>query len=173
MALITPTELREHFETDLPDTAVQRVIDAEDAEIIRRHGSLDSALEIFDGTKGKYLFLSRPAQSIVSVTYTINDQVPLVLDASDYQLTNGQQLLRYNFGTNPMSYWDYRNEVTYIPRDDAAQRTMVLIDLCKLSLQYQAVQGQTVGDYQYAMYSDYQTQYNRILSKLRRGMWLG
>ena len=68
MAILTVDEIREHVETDLPDTALSRLVDNADQEIIDRLGALATQTEVVHGNGLYVLSLARKAASITSAT---------------------------------------------------------------------------------------------------------
>jgi hypothetical protein len=141
--LLTVAQLHEHVETDLPDAALQRILDAEEAEIILRHGAHATASEMLPGG-GEWLVLTRAAASITSITETVDD-VSTVLAADDYLAWDGSRLQRLDTGTNARSCWGERVTAVYIPLSQVAQRTLVLIQLCKLAIVYNGLKTESVG----------------------------
>ncbi len=170
MALLTVTQLREHLETDLGDDALQRILDAEEGEIVRRYGSPALASEMLEGGD-TWLVLERTPASITSITETVGD-VDTVLAADDYRLWSGGRLQRLADGTNPHSDWGDRATIVYVPRDESAQRTLALIQLCKLAVAYQGVKVHSVaGDYSETA-QEYNLERERLLRSIapRSGM---
>ena len=163
--LLTPTELRDHIQTDLVDLALQRVLDAEESEIIRRYGAHASQTEMLTGGNAR-LGLSRQAASVTSVT-EVASEVTTVLAADDYRLWYGTSLERLMTGTNPRQYWGDRVTVVYVPTERNAQRTLALVNLCKLTLAYEGVKSQSIGQSDYSMTAmDYRQERERILRSL-------
>lgn len=153
MALITKAQLQEHYETDLADDALDRVIDACDAEIVKRFGphtlQTDTMREVQLSTS---IFLSRRATTITSVTEEIRSEDGLidetVLAADDYKLRRGNlELERLADGTNGRTRWGDIVTVVYIPTDETALRTRVEIELCMLALEFDALDEERTGDY--------------------------
>lgn len=175
MALLTVTQLREHVETDLPDAALERILDAEDAEIVRRFGSATSASETLAGN-ALLLFLSRSPGTISTITETEADNLTTTtLAADDYRLWPGGILERLATGTNGRSAWAPVVTVTYAPTDDQAQRIHTLIQVCQLAARYTGVVQESVGQGDYAItLQDYRRERERLLSQLapRGGIWL-
>ena len=164
-ALLTVTQLREHVETDLADTALQRLLDSEDAEIVRRCGALASVTETIKGG-GELLFLARPAASITTVTEEVY-HASTTLATDDWELWWSQALRRDDDGTNPRATWGDEVTVTYVPVSDAAQRALALIDLVKLALAYSGLQQQAVGQADFSATGlDYRRERERILGRL-------
>lgn len=156
VTLLSTAGLRQHVETDLPDTALQLILDSEEAEIIRRYGPHATATDVLSGGEWfplqmaglsgvtGWLVLNRPAVSIVSIVQTTFDQ-SLVLAAGDYTLWPGGRLEREGFGPNPASWWGEQVVVTYVPVDMTAQRALVLVQLCKLALAFTGLKSESVG----------------------------
>lgn len=147
MAILTVAELREHVPTTLVDDAVQRLLDATEAEIVRVAGEPGSTTELLTGG-GRYIALSRPASAITSITETRYADVT-VLAADDYLMHPGGYLFeRQTGGTNSRHTWFGQVAVVYTPVDDADIRIGVQIDLFKLTENYTAgLVSETVGSW--------------------------
>lgn len=166
MSLLTQSEFEEHFETDLSDIAIDRLIDDAEREIIVRFGAHLTQTDYRDGLE-RLLFLSRPASSITTVVETIAE-TDTTLSSDDYQLeVGGHQLRRLASGTNGRTYWGDRVKVTYVPEDDTARRKRVQLDLVKLALQYEGSKSTKIGNLAMDI-GDYQKQRDSILSALAR-----
>lgn len=171
MALLTVAQLREHVETDLDDAALQRILDAEEAAIVGRYGAHASATELLRGGD-RLLFLTRPAQAIASVTEEVDNVFTepsvTLLAADDYRIwEDGRYLERLATGTNPRLYWGDRVTVVYTPADETAQRTLILVQLCKLAIRYTGARQESVGQGDYsAQEADYVAERNRLLRQL-------
>lgn len=129
--ILTPDELREHLTTALVDAALQRLLDAAEYLIVDRIGPPGARTEIVGGGT-RYLTVSRPIESVVSVTETLLSDSRL-LAASDYRI-RGYLLERLITGTNGRFRWWGDATVVYSPVDDSALRAEVQIDLCKLAV---------------------------------------
>lgn len=175
MTLLTVTQLRGHVESDLDDTALQRLLDSEDAEIVRLFGPVSSATELHaGGADVVQLVLDRQIASITSVTEVV-DGTSTTLSADDYRQWWGQSLERLDDGTNPRSSWGERVTVVYVPNDATAQRTAVLIQLVQLALRYTGLRQESVGQGDYAATMlDQRRERARLLGQLapRGGLWL-
>lgn len=172
--LLTVGELREHLETDLSDEALQRILDAEEAEIVRRHGSTATQSETLQGDE-KLLFLSRTATAITSVVETESDNLTqTTLAANDYRLLPAGKLERLVTGTHPRSWWTQLVTVGYVPEDQGDQRRMVLVQLAMLAAKYTAMRSESVGGGDYSGTSlDYALERERLLRSLAgRKMWV-
>lgn len=174
MALLTPPQLRQHVETDLPDAALQRILDAEEAEIVRRYGAHATATELVAGGK-RSLVLQRPAASVTSVTEVVAGwigETSTVLAPDDYRLWFGNLMLeRLGTGTNPRDRWGDRVTVVYVPQDRATQRTLVLVNVCKLAVSYSGVASQQIGGDYSEKQHDYVAERERLLKTLA-GRWV-
>lgn len=183
MALIDPPMLRDSFETDASDLALQRIIDDAEETIITRFGPHQQTEDTFSeeqyGT-GIYLFPSRPVDNIVSVveygrTPFANPDVGLALAANDYQLVHGGMTLkRLVTGDNPLDYWGPRVILEYVPVGQLARRTRVGLDLCKLALTYRGlIKTEQAGDYRSGgpmTPEAYRQEREALLSELQRAM---
>jgi hypothetical protein len=162
MTLLTLDEVKAHVETDLEDTALQRIVTGIESEISDRYGSTDSAEETVAGTDRRVLVTHRPIESITSIT---EDDV--TLSANDYRQWGRYRLERLSSGDNPRTLWGGVVELQYTPRDDSEQRKLVLVDLVKLELEYRALQSESVGGGDYrANHVDYTRERTRLLRML-------
>lgn len=161
-ALLTPTALRGHVETDLGDAALSDIIDSEEAEIIRRYGPHSVQVSRLPG--GRFtLVLSRAAASITSVREYWGS-VAADVEPEEYTVAMGGWALERNDGA-----WGTWVDVTYTPVDETKQRKRVLIDLCKLAITYNASTYETVGDYR-VRGVDYTAERERLLRQLGRSV---
>ena len=170
---VTPDIIKAHFETDLADTALQRLIDAEDKEITSRYGSNTSVteqhtLETPDGQPARrsYIFTRQWIGSITSVkegvTLSDDDLTTLVADTDYRVMLNGLSIERVD------TDFLQRVEIIYVPLTDESRRDRVTIDLVKLGVQYQGLKSEKVGDYS-ASHVDYQQERENVLSTLNSG----
>ena len=182
--LITVAQLREHVETDLPDTALQRLVDDADAEIQRRYGPHSTTTtETFSPSPGdSLLFLTRQCGDTASVVVTEKypgtlGETTIVLDTTDYEWQdNNRTLRRLPTGTHGPGIWtDTPGQlaawapwvtVAYTPAADDARRVRVLIDLCKLAVVYDATSMTMVGKAFQTTQLDYARERNRLMAVL-------
>jgi hypothetical protein len=184
-SLLSPTQIRDHIETDLTDTALQRIIDGEEQAIVEAFGphiTADetiqvSAMEASLGVTGEafpygatsWIYPSRPIATITSITETVGS-VDTILATSDYKIHDGRSIERLQTGTNPRAGWGHRVRLVYVPVDTSALRIRVLIDLVRLALAHTGMQSQSFGDFGGSAITDYQGERNRILNALARVM---
>lgn len=135
MTILSVEEFRTFAETALEDDPLQVFLDAAEAEIVRSAGPGGQTTELFGGGL-RIISLSRPADSIDSITETIYTTVD-TLAADDYLLYPGGYLIeRLQTGTNGRWRWWGRVAVTYTPADEEALRKAIQVDLVKLALSY-------------------------------------
>lgn len=156
MSLLTVTELREHFETDLKDEAIQRLIDDAEDEIEQKIGQLQTQSEyIRDVGICTLLFLRRKASSISTVVEEVKvadgSYETTTLSSDDYRLVSDMQIERLADGTNPRTLWGDNVSLVYIPKDDASRRKVVTVDLVKLAVRYEGVDRESAGDWSMSM----------------------
>jgi len=165
MTLLTKEEFTEHFDTDLSQDAIDRLLNDAESEINRRFGSLTSQIEDHQD-EGRYLFLQRPASSITSIVETVGT-TDTTLETDDYALYHGNRMIkRLTTGINGRTNWGDRIRVTYVPASDSNQRKRVQLDLVKLAIQYQGLSTQESGNYS-ANFLDYEKEREKILSRLQ------
>lgn len=176
---VTTDIFRLHFETDLADESIQRLIDDANEEITRRYGDNSSIteqhiLETPSGYNGNQaspvtrqrIFLKQKVDSVTSVkegvTFLSADLTTLTVDV-DYQLVyNGWAIER--IGTDFLQ----RVEIVYTPQTDVSRRDRLTIDLVKLAIQYQGLSSERVGDYS-ANHLSYQNERESLLRSLNNG----
>lgn len=162
---LTVSQVRESIETDLTDEALSRIGDSEVAEIYKRYGLNSTATETYWGDGTNQITLERLPISITSITEIVGD-VTTVLVAADYVQT-GKVLYRQILGaTNPRATWGNRTTIVFTPSDMVAQRTLVLLNLIKLAIQYSAASEEWVGDFRVKPL-DWVDERNKLLRTLR------
>tara|TARA_Y100000004_G_C8870176_1_gene392937 strand:- start:245 stop:820 length:576 start_codon:yes stop_codon:yes gene_type:complete len=155
--LLTTAELLTHVESDLASATLQRILDAEEEEIVKRFGSHapddstdTSQTEKFYSVHGqKFIYLGREVASVTSVSETESNkygETTTTLSANDFEIYDNKRLLRKATGDNASSHWQDIVTVVYVPYDDRARRRLLLINLCKLALQYDATNSTSVGE---------------------------
>lgn len=170
MSLLTPDEVREHIETGLTDTALQRLIDAEEDEIVYRYGEHQTQTDVFTPyNDAKVLYPTRRVASVTEIKERLQMQyesTETTLSDDDYEVvSNGTRIDRLPTGTNGRTYWGNRVTVTYTPRDETSKRERVLLDLVRLAEGYDYASSHTDGDYKESQ-KDYQAERERVLSTL-------
>jgi hypothetical protein len=170
--LMTVSQIREHLETDLTDEALQRILNAEEAEIVQRYGAHATATETWQGN-GEWLILERTPSTITSVTET-DYNVSTTLATNDYRIWSQGKLERLSSGTNVRSYWGSVVTVVYVPEDATAQRRGVLIKLVTLSAKYAGLKSESIGSGDYSMSAlDYTAEREALLRSLAsRKIWV-
>lgn len=173
-APLTTTEVREHVQTDIADTALQRIIDAEHEDMVYHYGELGSQTERFDsGGREKVIYPNRRVASIQSVKEidkSSGDEV--TLSANDYVvIPSGMRIDRLPTGDHASTYWRGTVEVEYTPYDDAKRREGVLIDLVKLALQWGGTDSERLPDYSSTRSREYQTQRMLLMRRLGGRWW--
>lgn len=164
MAKPTTAELREHVETDVSDTALQRLIDAEYSALIKTFGAEASQVDDLAGD-GERIHLTRQASSIASVVERTASGTETTLEEDDYRIEMGSKALRrLSDGTNPGSCWAAQVRVTYASDDDYF---MTVVELVRLRLQYKALQSERSGDH-----SETAVDFQAERQKLMRGIAL-
>lgn len=160
--------LRGHVTTDLDDEALGLLLDAAYEAIDDFAGDQsDTITERITPGPGDIVMLSRPADSVVSITEYETD-----LAADDYELIGGQMLRRLSTGTTGGLYWHRRLYVTYIPTSNESERDRVAAALVQLDLDTSpGVQSERLGDWAVTNEStgDYAKSRAAILASLSSG----
>lgn len=147
MQLVTTDDLRAlDIGAGMADADLAAIIDREETELIRRFGAhYVSAVTVTDVLEGggQSLYLRRAAESITSVTerITLSDTATTVLTTTDYYPWMDQgRLLRL------AGRWGALVTVVYVPKDDNALRTQILIELCRLAVTRTALTSESQSD---------------------------
>lgn len=174
MSLITPAVIQSFAPSDLDDASLQLVIDAEEAAIVRRYGPHASAVEtVIGGTR--LIALAREAVSITSVVENVTAlDSGVTLTTSEYLFTQPYLLERigsgYGWGARTHEYpyliWGRQVRITYVPVDETAQRTLALVNLCKLALAFSGYQSVSIPNVVSMTALDYQQQREAILQSV-------
>lgn len=155
---VTSTLLRTHVETDLDDYALELLIEDAYAAILQRRGARAELVYRSDGG-GAMLFVDPPADAVTTVT---EDGTEIEED-TDFRLRYGGRALQ-RIGRN----WG-QTVVEYDASDDDPRTDRVVIDLCKLALQYEGLQSSSDGDYR-ETHLPYQDEREKLLAELTIGM---
>lgn len=159
---LTPAELKSHVQSDLPDAELQSVINGMEAEIDQRIGPLGVLyVETLVGGTDE-LFPSRPVVTVSQIEEAYDsDEAPLVVDPAEYRVLLGGGILKRRNGRS----WRTYVTVTYMVKQDEAIRRQVVIDLCKLELNYRGISRHAIGDYSESGL-DQLAERERILSRI-------
>ena len=181
MAILTVAELRTHVETGLSDAALQRILDAETAEIARHAPGVGTHTNTYRGGAAS-IMLHAPAATIVSVVET-NGLDSTTLSTDDYYILNGGRTLQRRgdgshapisalLGSRVGPVWGEFVIVSYTTAAAgaaSAQQALVLVNLCKLAIRYPGLQNEAVsGDYSETALN-YQRERAALLASLRVG----
>jgi hypothetical protein len=135
MTLISPAVYREHDPgVSLGDDALQRVIDANEAYMVRilgPHARVGSpAVEVIRGGTAS-LFPRQPVGSVLTVEeQNGGDTTWYTRAANDYLLIDGGLTVRrLSTGDNAASRWASLVRLTYVPRHNLEERILALLEL--------------------------------------------
>lgn len=175
---VTPAIILEHVDTDLGNTALQRLIDACEQDIIDAHGPHDGSEiteRFFPGPSDALIYVNHPldpaaTNSDITVVETSpgalgETQYTLTLD-QDYEISGQRGLRRKVSGDFSSLTWAGIVDVTYTPTsDDHPKRTRVLIELVRISIQNQGLRSAVLGDVKME-YLDYENERVKLLRSL-------
>ena len=165
--LLTVDEFREHLSTALPDSAIQRFLEAAENAISARRGVGDDIAETRQGGT-RIISLAVPAERITTV---VEAETATTLATDDYELRLDRvHLYRNAAGTNPSDRWSPRVRVTYKPFDDTDERIRVQIALVKLDVAYSGFSSMSTQTESRSR-GDYQAEREAILESFATGGW--
>ncbi len=170
--ILTVADLQEHIESDLGETALQRLIDDADQAVVDKFGphgdALNTVTDDIETDEQLYLFPKRQASSIVGVTEYTSPTLTRTLVASDFRLVHGGKALkRLTTGVTPSTVWGWRAEVEYfVSTEQNVRRRRVVIDLVRLEMQYTGIVTERAGDYSVTNVHDYQQERERLMNDL-------
>jgi hypothetical protein len=164
MTLVT---LRTFVETDLGDAPLQALLDAADEDLTAAVGPDLADVEKQDMDGQGFLFLTRPAAVITSIT-EYSGGVTITLVASDYELQpNKKDIRRLSTGTNAAYGWNGTVTVSYTP-DDLKKRDRTIVQLVELDLAFRpGAKSENVGDDHSRTMEDYDKARAKIISQAR------
>lgn len=147
MTLLTAAEFGSLVSTGLSEDALDILLLAAEAEIVRFAGPSDAVTELVHGGQ-RFITLARQADSITSISETLGTDVT-TLETDDYLLyPDGYRIERLQTGTNGRWRWWGRVSVIYAPIGDEDIRRGVERDLVALMLNYQpGLTSETVGSW--------------------------
>ena len=162
--LIATAVVEQLVQSGLPVDALEVIIDAADAEIVRAYGPHDAThVARFYNDTTMTLYLQHPASAVTEVKewFSSDDEADvLALAATEYRvIANGRALERVG------QYWRRNVQVTYTYADNA-RRAQVLVDLVRAELAYSGQSRERVGSYDVSAIP--QQERARILARLRQ-----
>lgn len=138
--MITPSELRAHIETDLSDVELQDVIDGEAAWLSDYAPIGTVTEELRFSVAPSRIYLKRLAASVTQIREGSDAFGYEILDSSEYRLSADGCVEKDGRFAKAV-------EITYVVDSEDALRDSVLIDLCKLRMDYQGGVSVSAGDY--------------------------
>lgn len=131
MAILTIAEIREHFNTDAADDAIQRLLDAEEEAIVSLVGDTTTNFTQTFLYPPKRIVLKAEATAIVSITE--DDEV---LASTEYQLLDGGRILYRKGWIHDLSYIPWGDEVVivYTPKNTLDSQKRVQMYLVGIGL---------------------------------------
>ena len=167
-SLLTTDEIREHIETDLADTALQRLIDDAEAEIIQRYGAHAEGGTVTEQhvvrSGERWIYPRRDVDvgaGIVVTRQHLGSSDVTTAEASEYVVDTGGAIRL--LATGPWS--DQLVTITYTPPTDAPRRKRVLVDLVRIAVRYDALSSSSLGDVSVS-HLGYEQERSRVLSRL-------
>lgn len=150
--LLTAADYAAIVPTTLSADVLQDIIDAEEAEMVRRFGAAGDGVttitETFE-TTGADLFVSRPIVSIISISVIsyIGATSHALTTNQYYRLPPNNQIRLSPFLTGAFV------TVSYVPANDTAIRRAILIDLVRLQTAGYATTGEDISGLGYSIKS--------------------
>jgi len=173
MAAPTAAEVKAQVKTTYTDETVQEILLQAEVDVVEqvgpRFGDTVGYVLDFDPELTELIELSRRAATITTVveyTDARHEPTKTTLAANDYELSADKGTLRrLSSGTNARSVWGWHVELIYDPADDDIRRNQVLIQLCRLEINYRSSQSESVGDFSRQLL-DHERERNRIMRRL-------
>lgn len=163
-------QLRARVETDLDDTTLQRILDANVKSIDRAAGNATEESEDQDGTNSDWIAVLRPVAAVVSIIERRSHTSDAVtLSANDYRLVGKTRFLRLTNGDNPARCWGVEVQLNYTPEVDTAVRDRVTIDLCHVDVEYRPFDQEKTGKGEWDGKADWGKQRRELLAQVREG----
>lgn len=156
MSLITPAVYREHDAgCSLGDDAIQRIIDANEAEMVRKIGPHSRVGSPVVETHRGAMHSLQPVQivgTIESVQETWDGRTWTTLASDDWiLLDDGRTIGRLSGGTNSASGWAPLVRLTYVPRHNLEERILGLLEMVGADVSggvtYGGISSRTMGSW--------------------------
>ncbi len=169
-ALLSADDIRTRVATDLDDDPIEQIIAEEDAEIVRRFGSVAESLPIVervDSEKQCNVYTPRRISTVALIAEGDGvTQTNLVV--GDYRIWEKEGRIERLSALGTLAAWRPIVDVTYTPESDTIERKRVLLELCRISLERRAMLKESVGqsDYTFETPKDWEKERERLLSKL-------
>lgn len=134
----------------LDPALLQSIIDAEEAEIVRRFGVAAAGITEPTAPRGDSLYLRRPVASVMSITeyQYVGDPAPLTRVAADYFVWPSEGRIERAAASLP---WGRICTVVYMPADDSSLRKTVLLELTRIATEQDAAAGGSVSGLGYSI----------------------
>ena len=167
---VTIADLRARYETDLDDSTIQRVLDANVVAVNRSAGKTAAAVEHKLARNSAWVSIQRPAGTIDTVTERRRHRsTEVTLAADDYRLVGPYRLLRLTDGTNGAPHWGDEVAVTYTPEVDQAIRDRVTLDLSQVDLEFRAYDKEKSADWEGDQKKGWKGKRVQLLRQIREG----
>jgi len=146
MTILSAIELKQHIETDLSDTALDRLAAAAESLIEDVLGPVSARTDDLIG-RHQAIYTTAAVASVTTVKERdFIDDAAVTLSADDYRIQNGFRFIRLQDGTNGRREWAQHVEIIYAPEVDTGKIQAVQINLVKLDLNYQGARREKHGD---------------------------
>lgn len=167
---LTTDDVRERIDTDLSETAVQRVLTAAESSVERSAGNATVETEQVDASNSVRLTVSRRSTSITSVTERRRHSSDAVaLSSNDYRKIGAITFLRLNSGDNAASFWGKEVTIVYVPEVDTELREIVTLELCMYAIEHSSFDREKKGADWEGEQKDYKARRRASLAQLHEG----
>lgn len=140
--------LKKHVETDLPDEALQNILDSESERVDDYLGANGSSTAHIRAGGIRSVFTPRPIGSITEIRERRHNEHDFTtLNTDDFRQIGRRELFRQNNGPNPETYWGEEVEVDYVPSTSEKRRDMAIVDLVKLEVEFRGLNSEKDGDW--------------------------
>ncbi len=147
MPTLTIAQIRNQVQTDILDTALQRIVDAEEKRIEKAAGKETAVTEYkFAGGLVEF-FTQRPILVITSIKERrTKASTQVTLAADDYRIFGDRLIRRLTTGTNGFDFWGAEVEILYNPTENLDRRNQALVELVRISVEEKAIKADKDGD---------------------------
>lgn len=177
MSMLSLATIRKIVETDLDDTALGVIANAEYDDLIARYGGDDAITATLRGWHQDLVFFIpiETVDEVEEVAHYGGVVTTTSVDTSDYLLLHGGRVLRrIGSGISPSWRWGEMVNITYTPISRDNLRNRVHCDLIKLALQHNGAREEWFGDYRMKFGASYHTTREQLMRQMapNRGMIL-
>ncbi len=168
MPLLNADEVKARVTTSLADPEITKIIEAEEAVIVRRFGANEGSLiERIESDWARDVYLPRRIDSITTVTEGDGTTQETLTEDTDFRVWAEEGRVERVAELGAPIAFQRIVDITYVAEDDKVERRHALVELCRIAIERQAMKHEAVGqgDYSYTA-PNWEAEREKILKNL-------